>query len=209
MCFPEDARIYKSSFIHCFLGTSQDSLHTCNPTASMLFSTIAMIALSALPFLATAIPVDTPTNALAAAKAHNIYLVTCVPRSRKNDDDIPAAAQNFTAIAYFKKPIDPADTSSKGPQPDKSALVSQPPEAWEGAKWKVKVWKDKLFTAEIPEGAQTLAKGDIAGSVNLGDEDYACFKDGETAIRIRDDDLRGKCVADYFCAGLGKGDDGL
>jgi hypothetical protein len=173
----------------------------------MLFTTIATFALSALPLLTTAIPVDTPTTSIEAAKAHNIYLVTCVPRTRKNDDETPAAATNFTAVAYFKRPIDPAETDSKGPQPNKAALVSQPPEAWEGAKWKVKVWKDKIFTADIASGAETLAKGGIAGSVRLGEEDYACFKDGETAIRIRDDDVRGKCVADYFCAGLGKGDD--
>jgi len=175
----------------------------------MLFPTIATIALGVLPFLTAAIPVDTPTASVEAAKAHNIYLVTCVPRSRKNenDDDTPSTAQNFTAIAYFKKPIDPAETGSKDPQPDRAALVSQPPEAWDGVKWKVKTWRDKIFTADIASGAATLAKGEIAGNAKLGDEDYVCFKDGVTAIRIRDDDVRGKCVADYFCAGLGKGDD--
>jgi hypothetical protein len=175
----------------------------------MLFTSIAAIALGALPLLTTALPTDTPVTSVAAAGAHNIYLVTCVPRSRKNDDDRPdTGAQNFTAVAYFRKPINNADLDDGLPKPNKAALISQPPEAWEGAKWKAKVWRNELFSADIAAGANTLTKGAIAGSVKLADEDFACFKDGETAIRIREDDLRGKCVADYWCAGLGGTDDG-
>ncbi|KAF2686920.1 hypothetical protein K458DRAFT_486033 [Lentithecium fluviatile CBS 122367] len=173
----------------------------------MLFTTIVTVVLSALPLLTTALPTpaDASTTALAAS-AHNIYLVTCVPR-KSSDDTNPTPAANFTAVAYFRKPINPNDTDSSTPQPNKAALVSQPPEPWEGVKWKLKVWKEKLFTASIAGGAESLATGELAGTAKLEDEDYACFRDGVTAIRIKEDELKGKCVADYWCAGLDAGKD--
>ncbi|KAF2250973.1 hypothetical protein BU26DRAFT_562934 [Trematosphaeria pertusa] len=177
----------------------------------MHLKAIASLVLGVLPFLTTAYPTDTPSTELAAAKAHNIYLVTCVPRKRNNNGNPPSNAQKFTAVAYFKKPLNATDSDSssdKAPQPDKAALVAQPPEPWEGVKWRVKVWKDKLFSAEISADAAVMTKGGMAGSAALDDEQYVCFKDGETAIRLKGD-VKGHCVADYWCAGLdpGKGDD--
>lgn len=172
--------------------------------ASLLLGAIFHVAVAhpALPPAADAI-------AAPAAKAHNIYLTTCVPRSKNNDDN-GNPKENFTAIAYFRQPLNVTaiDPDTKAPKPDKAALVAQPPEPWEGVKWRVKVWRDKLFSADIAADAATGTKGALAGDVKLDDEDYICFKDGETAIRVREDGARGNCVADYWCAGLesGKGD---
>ncbi|KAL1592835.1 hypothetical protein SLS60_011251 [Paraconiothyrium brasiliense] len=174
-----------------------------------IYSMMTALFLCALPYLSSAHPALAPTIELApAAKAHNIYLTTCVPKPRNNDDK-PVPTANFTAIAYFRQPLNitTVDPDTKAPKPDKAALVAQPPEPWEGVKWKVKVWNEKLFSASIVANAGSAAKGTLAGDAKLGDEEYVCFKDGETGIRVRDDDVRGNCVADYWCAGLeaGKG----
>jgi len=71
----------------------------------------------------------------------------------------------------------------------------------------VKAWRNKIFTAEIAVGAETQAKGSISGSAKLDAAEYVCFKDGETQVRYKDDDLRGNCVADYWCANLAAGKD--
>lgn len=165
----------------------------------LLISIAATVTFSIFPLLISAFPVTASISSPSLAKAHNIYLVTCT--QRRSD-------KNFTAVAYFRKPInttasDPDDV----PEPNKSAVVSEPPEPWEGTRWNITVWREKVFTADISVEAKTLAKGNIAGSVSLGKEPYACFKDTETAIRIRDGDLKGKCIADYWCAGLGNGKD--
>jgi hypothetical protein len=173
-----------------------------------IWSTIPALLLGAQPYLALAHPAPPQTIDVTATRAHNIYLVTCVPRNRNNDDG-PSPTANFTAIAYFRQPLNvtTVDPDTKAPKPDKAALVAQPPEPWEGVRWKVKVWNDKLFSASIAADAATGAKGALAGDATLGDEDYVCFKDGETGIRIREDNARGNCVAGYWCAGLedGKG----
>jgi hypothetical protein len=173
-----------------------------------ILSILPALLLGAQPYLALAHPALPPTTDLAAAKAHNIYLATCVPKNRNNDNR-PEPTANFTAIAYFRQPLNvtTVDPDTKAPKPDKAALVAQPPEPWEGVRWKVKVWNDKLFSASIAADAATGLKGALAGEATLGDEEYVCFKDGETAVRVREDGARGNCVADYWCAGLeaGKG----
>ncbi|KAJ4305829.1 hypothetical protein N0V90_001361 [Kalmusia sp. IMI 367209] len=154
----------------------------------MWFHCIATtLFLSALPYLAAAYPTLAPTTDLGsapAAKAHNIYLTTCVPRNKNNDDN-PAPTTNFTAIAYFRQPLNTTaiDPDTKAPKPDKAALVAQPPEPWEGVKWRVKVWNDKLFSASIAADAGSLTKGGLAGDAKLGDEDYVCFKDVTSLLK--------------------------
>ncbi|KAJ4351329.1 uncharacterized protein N0V89_006668 [Didymosphaeria variabile] len=124
-----------------------------------------------------------------AAKAPNIYLTTCIPKPRGTDGK-PAPVANFTAIAYFRQPLNmtTVDADTKAPKPDKAALVAQPAEPWEGVRWKVKVWNEKLFSASIVADA---AKGALAGEGQLGEEEYVCFRDGETGIRMREDGVRG------------------
>lgn len=185
----------------------------------MLFLVKTAFFLSTLPYLAAAYPaLDPSTDVAAAGKAHNIYLATCIPRS-KNDANpgppqgsppgstpspTPGATANFTVVAYFRQPLNvtSVDPDTKAPKPDKAALVSQPPEPWEGVKWKVKVWNDKLFSASIAADAAASSKGSLAGDAKLAEEQYICFRDGETAIKVREDAARGNCVADYWCAGL-------
>lgn len=192
--------------------SQKESVGLTPRATTMLFHSLsAALALGALPLLAAALPANTPATGAVAAKAHNIYLVTCVPKLKDDDDKTPTTTSNFTAVAYFKQPLNATDTSTtaeKAPKPDHAAMVSQPPEPWEGVKWKVKVWNDKTFSTDIAPDAKSLSKAAIAGGVQLKDEPYICFVDGDTAVRIREDaPLRGNCVADYWCAGLGKPDD--
>ncbi|KAF2121465.1 hypothetical protein BDV96DRAFT_564303 [Lophiotrema nucula] len=183
----------------------------------------ALLALNFLPSLTTAIPLVPALLApQAAGSSHNIYLVTCTPKKKKSDSDNggnkdSTPKSNFTAIAYFKGPIANATQDDGGdddggkvklPKADKAAEVSEPPSAWEGVKYVVKVWRDKLFSASINAEAAAGTNGSLSGSVKLGDEDYVCFRDGTTALRVKEDELRGNCVADYWCAGLGNGDSG-
>ncbi|KAH7132574.1 hypothetical protein B0J11DRAFT_230910 [Dendryphion nanum] len=181
----------------------------------MRLSTLAPILLTGIfPQIALSLPVD-QTPAVVLAKAHNIYLATCRKRS-----DGELTGKPFTAVAYFKNPIansteDDSDrTKERGPRADKSAVVADPAESWENTKYRLKVWRDKVFTTDITSTSEKT-KGQLSGSVKLGTEDYVCFTDGVTKVRIKNDDdeeknlvdqaaLRGDCVADYWCAGLGK-----
>ncbi|KAF2799327.1 hypothetical protein K505DRAFT_332672 [Melanomma pulvis-pyrius CBS 109.77] len=171
----------------------------------MLLKSITALALLLSP-LASSFPLSAPVSISAAASGKNIYLITCLPRVK--EDETPNTTP-FTAISYFKQPItnstDPE--SDKAPRGDQNVIVSSPAAAWEGVKWSVKAWRNKVFTAEIGIGAENQEKGSLAGSAKLDTVDYVCFKDGTTAVRYKDDDLRGNCKADYWCASLDTGKD--
>ncbi|KAF2733851.1 hypothetical protein EJ04DRAFT_604163 [Polyplosphaeria fusca] len=168
------------------------------------------LLLSALSSLTSAVPVLTPSIADTAAKAHNIYLLTCTKKTRKD------AIKTSTVVAYFKHPINSTDNPTN--QPDRSKVLSNYAAPWEGVNITATVWKSKTFSVLIDAGAQTLSTGSLAGSAMLKTEQYVCFKDGATVIDIdgdddsrnnnveRDDkeDRKKHCVADYWCAGLGK-----
>ncbi|KAF2014845.1 hypothetical protein BU24DRAFT_482377 [Aaosphaeria arxii CBS 175.79] len=159
------------------------------------------------------------TESSSMASAHNIYLVTCNNRS---GSDSPGE-RAFSAIAYFRNPIsNSTKEDDRAPKPDRSAIVSDPYEPWEGVKWRLKVWRDKLFASDISADAAAKPKGTPTGTVKLEDEDYVCFRDGETSIRIKKEEdesgiligtvgkvesARVTCVADHWCAGLNIGSD--
>ncbi|KAF1953350.1 hypothetical protein CC80DRAFT_420389 [Byssothecium circinans] len=132
---------------------------------------------------------------------HNIYLSTCNRRATIPDcplivlcDDKRAAApaKTFTAAAFF------ANTISQSKTPTEVAAVSEYVEPWEGTQ-RVARFKTAAFSSVINAGANTLVKGDVAGSARLGNEEFACFRDGETAFSA--DDIT-RCKADYWCASL-------
>jgi hypothetical protein len=177
----------------------------------MFSKTLTALSIFFLSSLVTAYPLDASLSTTAAASGRNIYLVTCIPRTKNSDDKPPPTSPPipFTAIAYCREPLSRNNTSpeesTKAPKPDQSVIVANPALPWEGVRWSVKAWKDKIFTAEIAIGAETETKGSIAGSAKLDAADYVCFRDGETQVRYKDDDLRGDCIADYWCAGLEAG----
>ncbi|KAF2123052.1 hypothetical protein BDV96DRAFT_14000 [Lophiotrema nucula] len=106
-------------------------------------------------------------------------------------------------------PGSPGDTSLV---PDQSAVIADPVIAWEGNIVRKDVFMNTVFQASINAGANTLAQGSIAGDVKLGNEDFVCFRDGQTTVRVGDTSgwswrggSSGTCIADYWCGGLGAG----
>jgi len=185
----------------------------------MLLQPLSALTILLLPSLVTSFPLDIPFSlsaAAAAASGRNLYLATCTPRKRRgdNDDDDdpkpdPTPAIPFTALIYFKEPLtNSTDGNEKGPRGDQNVVVSNPASAWEGVKWSVKAWRSKVFTSEIATGAQGVGYGGLAGTAKLDSTGYVCFRDGETKLRYKDDDLRGNCAADYWCASLDAGNSG-
>ncbi|KAF2475224.1 uncharacterized protein BDR25DRAFT_382092 [Lindgomyces ingoldianus] len=167
----------------------------------MLFQGLtAAVLLGCLSHIASTFPAPANTPAAVVTSTHNIYLVSCVPRN----SSVGTTGANFTAIAYFRQPLNASElVGEKDPKTDHAAVVSDPASAWEGVKWRVKVWRDKMFATEIPAGSDALEKGQLAGTVTLDAEHFVCFRDGQTGIRVREDDgPRGNCVADYWCPSI-------
>lgn len=174
-------------------------------------------AISTLAFLfntISALPADTPVPIADAASSHNIYLLTCSARSRRQQT-------TFIAVAYFLAPISTPPRGrdrDRDPIPDQSALISDPAETWDHVNYRVRVWDRTIFSANVTAGSTSLAKGQIAGDAALSEESFVCFRDGETEIGFVDDDGDGRggrrgrgwgqgwgrieCVADYWCASL-------
>jgi hypothetical protein len=185
----------------------------------MLLLSPALFLFGALTSLTAAAPVQDPSianianSADAAAKAHNIYLLTCTKVNRKG------VTKSSTAVAYFKHPINSTENSTN--EPDRSKVLSNYAAPWEGVNITATVWKSKTFSCLIDTGAHTLEAGSLAGSAALDTEQYVCFRDGSTIINIDGDDdnknqkrddrdgekSKNHCVADYWCAGLGKPSD--
>lgn len=146
----------------------------------MIFPTwIYTLAFGFFVPLASTSPID--LQALApAASAHNIYLLTC--------SQYGGRGSNVTGIAFFNAPITniPGGGSNwnNSPQPDESAIISNPATAWEGYKLQIAVWNSTIFSADISTGARELQKGKFVGEASLGTEKFACFRDGETGIAI-------------------------
>jgi hypothetical protein len=156
-----------------------------------MFTTILpLLLVAALSSPASSSPI-TPNT---IASSHNIFLVTCTQSNgragRWGGSDITAAG-----IAFFESPI--STTPSPGgrdwnnkPRPDQMALLSSPAAVWEGTQRQSTVWNNTAFKSDIDAGAQTLAKGQIAGEASLGEEHFVRFRDGVTEIEVGRDDGR-------------------
>ncbi|KAF2185748.1 hypothetical protein K469DRAFT_687603 [Zopfia rhizophila CBS 207.26] len=187
----------------------------------ILKSLSPLLFLAALSQLVNSTPLERAVEPPAAASAHNIYLVTCETRCSRRRCG-PDRESTFTAVAYFRQPI---GNNTNNPTPNRSAAVSDPASPWEGVNWKVKVWRGKVFESTITAGANALAKGQIAGDTKLDDEDFVCFKDGETVVVLRDEgrdgerdgdrdkgqdqERRAVCRADYWCPSVSVGKAGV
>ncbi|KAF2257529.1 hypothetical protein CC78DRAFT_588416 [Lojkania enalia] len=140
---------------------------------------------------------------------------------------IPNIGPNFTAVAYFASPISPNSTQGNsgqeldsscsprpwqacqgppGAEPDKVSIISNPAAKWEGATAQARVFGGQEFEAAIDADAGSKTKSSISGKAKLDNEEFVCFKDGETAIRIWQPDLKARCTTDYWCATLDIGD---
>jgi hypothetical protein len=191
--------------------------------SGLLFAVLSPLVLS------TPIESRSPNT---VASSHNIYLVTCTwsgSNGRWGNSD-----KSATGVAFFKAPIQtPPSLGGRqdwkdSPRPDQVAILRSPATSWEGTKRQSTVWENKAFSANIVTGAGTLSKGQIAGEASLGSEQFVCFKDGETEIRlVGDGDGNGpgrwgggrrppekrqrwnggndwaQCKVDYWCASLG------
>ena len=67
-----------------------------------------------------------------------------------------------------------------------------------------------IFESKIAEGADALAKSEIAGTarLNRGEviEDFVCFRDGTSTFRFAGGVLGEEtsvCVAEYWCGSIG------
>ncbi|KAF2734824.1 hypothetical protein EJ04DRAFT_523379 [Polyplosphaeria fusca] len=114
----------------------------------------------------------------------------------------------------------PPNNNNTSLRPDESAIIADPAVPWEGANVSTTLWVNTDFDTYIDDGAASLGKGGIAGSVVLAEEEYVCFRDGETEVKLVGGEWedggrnwggrggngkRGTCVADYWCGGLGAG----
>lgn len=84
------------------------------------------------------------------------------------------------------------------------ASVSQPARKWDGATRRASL-EEGTLTTKIEDGADELAKSQIAGSATLGDEDFVCFVDGSSTFQFREGllGLRStNCKADFWCASV-------
>ncbi|KAF2706933.1 hypothetical protein K504DRAFT_447801 [Pleomassaria siparia CBS 279.74] len=149
-----------------------------------------------------------PLNSAQMGSKHNLYLSTCTRRAGIGDCPLPIfcsaadAAITYTAIAYF--PNGPISTSGAPTPPSQIATVSEPPAPWEGASRGAKLGRTSSVNATIDAGAATLAKGDLAGSAKLDQEDFICFKDGTTSFEFKNEwGIREySCTADYWCPSI-------
>ncbi|KAF2639840.1 hypothetical protein P280DRAFT_470449 [Massarina eburnea CBS 473.64] len=140
-----------------------------------------------------------PVSDTQMGSKHTVYLSTCTRRATVPDCPIvilcnqPAApAQTYTAAAYF------VNSRPQANLPTEVAVVSTSLEPWEGTQ-RVAKFRTATFSSVIDAGAKGLSKSDVAGSARLGNEDFACFKDGETVFAA---DGLTSCRADYWCASL-------
>lgn len=172
----------------------------------------AALVLSAGATLAS--PVTTPPT--TQGSKHNLYLSTCTRRTgagvepchRRIGCSAADYGQSFDLVAEFSN----GDSGSTNywNNPVQVAIVSDEPLPWEGTQRVANLGRD-AFSSVIDVGAASLAKSQIAGSARVANEDFVCFKDGESRFTVNDGERwwgRGRgwnvaiCVADYWCASV-------
>jgi hypothetical protein len=153
----------------------------------------------ALPIIAT---LAAPLSPTPMGSKHTLYLSSCtnyniipicpIPILCDKETANSAKATPYTAATYFASGRPPSN------YPTEVAVVSATPQAWEGTQ-RVAKFRSGDFSSVIDAGAKALKKGDVAGSARMGNEEFACFKDGETSFTV---DAVNACKADYWCASL-------
>lgn len=152
----------------------------------MHFSSPLLVSALAL-FLSPTVAL--PLSAAQMGSKHNLYLATCTRQT---------AIDSFTAVAYF------ADgASSPGTSLTSMSVVNEKAEAWEGAQRFTRLGRDAVIT-NIDGNAAGLNKSQIAGTARMANEDFVCFRDGETSfsVVVKGQSTGGtiSCTADYWCA---------
>jgi hypothetical protein len=138
-----------------------------------------------------------PVSSVQMGSRHNLYLATCTLIDP--EDDATAAASKYTAVAYF----------ANGPIEFNQALtdiatVTDPAQRWEGTQRVTRVGRTSSFSSRISADAARVAKGELAGTAVLDDEDFVCFKDGSTAFVVTKELTNEpySCKTDYWCASI-------
>jgi hypothetical protein len=111
--------------------------------------------------------------------------------------DTPTASSSSQALYYNGQATSRNSPSDVG-------TVAEPARAWDGASRRVRL-SGKQFTSSIADGANAIAKSEIAGTAKFGDEDMICFRDGSTTFSFSSGLLglsSTVCKADYWCASI-------
>ena len=155
-----------------------------------------------LATLALAAPLQLATLDLKTAMGskHNIYLTTCTPKCLLG---IICSRQerSYTSVLYYANgPVDTLPNAS----PTYMTTISSNPPRWEGASHSANLGSYGLFSSSIDASAKTIAKGEIAGTVKLEDEQFVCFKDEETSFRFSENLGLSSytCTANYWCPSI-------
>lgn len=101
------------------------------------------------------------------------------------------------AAIYYNGP-------STSKSPSDIATVSDNKRSWEGKSRRI-ILGPGYFQSTINSGADDLPKSQIAGSAKLDDEDFICFRDGQTTFQFSEGLLGLKsttCRAEYWCASI-------
>lgn len=151
------------------------------------------------------VAVSAPVEALQMGSKHNLYLVTCTKRARESDCPLiilcGTEQVSYTAVAYYANgPIE----ANRNTDPTQISTVSQPVQPWEGTPRTAKINRVGDFSSNIDSAAAGIANGQIAGSAKLSEEEFVCFKDGETSFTVRNDlgIQQYSCSADYWCPSI-------
>jgi len=165
----------------------------------MILSTI--LAASALIATISAAPIETQGS------KHVVYLSSCAP------DDCPIGLCdpedfNIVGAGYFRNGP-PASSSASASALGRLSSVGSG-RTWEGSKVTTRIGTDGAFTSNIARGANSLAKGEIAGDGELkpsgaSSEPFVCFRDGVTKFKATYDYERYTCTAAYYCPSIDVG----
>jgi hypothetical protein len=142
----------------------------------------------------------TPNEMAVLGSKHNLYLVTCTPKCVLGIL-CTRQTQTYTAVLFYANgAVDTLPNTS----PTYMSTISSNPPSWEGASYSANLDRYGLFHSSIDKDAGALAKGQIAGSAKLEDEDFVCFKDGETTFTFSADLglSRYTCKASYWCPSI-------
>lgn len=157
---------------------------------------------AAIPTVLALPTTPSPAEMATLGSKHNLYLVSCTPKcllglicARQTKD------QTYTAVLFYANgAVDTLPNTS----PTAMTTISSHPPAWEGATYSALLDRYGLFSSYIDKNAAKIAKGQIAGSAKLEDEDFVCFRDGQTGFTFSADLglSRYTCTAGYWCPSI-------
>jgi hypothetical protein len=171
----------------------------------MLSRNLLVLAVAALATVSLA----TPIESIAMGSKHNLYLVTCTQR---NILDCPllilcskdaTAVTKYTAMAYYANGPIPSNRISNS-KPTQTVIISRFAQLWEGTQRVGKLGQSGSVSSNIDAQAASLAKGQISGTAQMDNEEFVCFRDGQTKIQWSEDlgVVEVDCTTDYWCPSI-------